>query len=167
MAGEMKSASAVRGATQAAIVAATAVAFSIVGVPTAQAEQFVRTESGRVRCEVEPNRIGCQDLQGFSQAPVDPPLRCPPPPGTYLRCGVSNGVHWDIASVTSGGVFGWQEGNLATGGSASPANDVVLTYGQTYNLQGWTINPSEDGTRFTNNATSHGMFVSINNVYSF
>ena len=69
--------------------------------------------------------------------------------------------------MTSGGAFRWQEGNLATGGSASPGNDVVLNYGQSYNLQGWTINPSEDGTRFTNNATGRGMFVSVDNVYSF
>jgi hypothetical protein len=73
-------------------------------------------------------------------------------------------VHWDIASVTSDGTFAWQEGNLALGGSA---NDVILNYSQTYNLQGWTINPREDGTRFTNNATGHGMFVSVDNVYSF
>ena len=97
---------------------------------------------------------------------MDPPINCPPPPGTYLRCSVQT-VHWDIASVTSGGAFAWQEGNLATGGSASPQNDVILNYGQSYNLQGWTINPGEDGTRFTNDGTGHGMFVSIENVYSF
>jgi len=47
------------------------------------------------------------------------------------------------------------------------ANDVVLNYGQLYHLQGWTINPGEDGTRFTNDGTGRGMFVSIDNVYSF
>lgn len=29
------------------------------------------------------------------------------------------------------------------------------------------IVPSSDGTRFTSDATGHGMFVSIENVYSF
>ena len=47
------------------------------------------------------------------------------------------------------------------------ANDVVLNYGQTFHLNGWTIIPSEDGTRFTNDGTGHGMVVSINNVSSF
>jgi hypothetical protein len=47
------------------------------------------------------------------------------------------------------------------------ANDEVLNYGQTYHLQGWTIVAGEDGTRFTNDGTGHGMFVSIDNVSSF
>ena len=37
--------------------------------------------------------------------------------------------------------------------------DVVLAYGKTYN--GWTILPTSDGTRFANDRTGHGMFVSI------
>jgi hypothetical protein len=59
------------------------------------------------------------------------------------------------------------EENLATAGSADPQNDVILNYGQTYDVQGWTILPSSDGTRFTNDGSGHGMFVSIENVYSF
>ena len=43
--------------------------------------------------------------------------------------------------------------------------DVVLAYGKTYN--GWTILPPSDGTRFANDRTGHGMFVSIENVYAF
>ena len=42
-----------------------------------------------------------------------------------------------------------------------------MQYGQTYNIRGWTVAASEVGTRFTNNATGHGMFVSIENVYPF
>jgi hypothetical protein len=58
-------------------------------------------------------------------------------------------------------------GNLATGGSASPQNDVILNHGQTYDVQGWTILANNDGTRFTNDGTGHGMFVSVKNVSSF
>jgi hypothetical protein len=47
------------------------------------------------------------------------------------------------------------------------ANDVVLNYGRTYHIAGWTILPSGDGTRFTNDNTSHGMSVSIENVQRF
>ena len=43
----------------------------------------------------------------------------------------------------------------------------MLNYGQNYNINGWTILPNSDGTRFTNDGTGHGMFVSIENVYSF
>ena len=49
----------------------------------------------------------------------------------------------------------------------SADNDLVLNYGQTYHNRGWTIVPSSDGTRFTNDGTGHGMFVSVENVYSF
>jgi hypothetical protein len=58
----------------------------------------------------------------------------------------------------------WAQGNIAAG---SGVNYLTLNYGQTHHLEGWTINPSEDGTRFTNDATGHGMFVSIDDVYSF
>jgi len=47
------------------------------------------------------------------------------------------------------------------------AQDTVLQYGQTYHINGWTVLPSSDGTTFTNDATGHGMFVSIDNVNSF
>ncbi len=47
------------------------------------------------------------------------------------------------------------------------ASDIVLNYGQTYHINGWTILPSFDGTRFTNDRTGHGMFVSVDNVSSF
>jgi hypothetical protein len=147
------------------LVAAVVAALSTIGIPAAHAEQYVRTESGKVRCDVQSDRVGCQYLPGFPQAPVDPPMNCPPPPGTYLRC--VSGVHWDIANVTSGGAFSWMEGNLATGGSADPQNDVILNYGQSYDVQGWTILPGSDGTRLTNDGTGHGMFVSLENVAPF
>jgi hypothetical protein len=57
------------------------------------------------------------------------------------------------------------DGNIGEGGT--PQNDLVLNYGQTYHYVGWKILPSSDGTRFTNDGTGHGMFVSIENVSSF
>ena len=51
--------------------------------------------------------------------------------------------------------------------TGTPQNDLVLTYGQTFHISGWMVLPSSDGTTFTNDATGHGMFVSIDNVYSF
>ena len=93
-------------------------------------------------------------LPGYAQAPV-----------IGRRAG--SGIHWNIAVVTSAGAFKWDNANIP-GTPEVMANDVVLNYGQTYHLNGWTILPTEDGTRFTSNdGTSHGMFVSIANVSPF
>ena len=43
----------------------------------------------------------------------------------------------------------------------------MLNYGQNYNINGWTIWPTGDGTCFTNDRTGHGMFISVENVSSF
>jgi hypothetical protein len=118
-------------------------------IPSAYADsELVRTESGKVRCDIQADKVGCQYLPGFPLAPI---------------CD-TGGYHCDIAQVKSSGGFSWIDGNIP---GAHPENDVVLNYGQTYHLQGWTINPGEDGTRFTNDSTGHGMFVSVENVSSF
>jgi hypothetical protein len=56
-------------------------------------------------------------------------------------------------------------GPKATSGGTYIDQDVVLAYGKTYN--GRTILPTSDGTRFANDRTGHGRFVSIENVYAF
>lgn len=121
--------------------------------------QYVRTESGKVRCWVTANNQGhgggpavvCEasgpDTVGFLQAPMN-----------------DYGSHWHNAVVDGSGNFHWQDANI---GGAHLENDLVLNYGQTYHISGWTILPSSDSTRFTNDATGHGMFVSIENVNSF
>ena len=43
---------------------------------------------------------------------------------------------------------------------------VSLDY-RTYTAQGWTIDAGESGTRFTNDATGHGMFVAVEKVDVF
>jgi len=144
------------------LVAAVIAAGGLVGVPAAQASQYVRTESGRLRCIVGPDKVACEasgpGSTGFPQAPMSlPESQCRNPcPG---------GVHFDLAEVTTSGAFNWKDGNI--GGGGTPQNDMVLTYGQNYDVQGWTILPSSDGTRFTNDGTGHGMFVSVENVASF
>ena len=65
--------------------------------------------------------------------------------------------------VTTGdGTFHWEEGNLNVGEPIT-----AMAYGQIYHHGNWTIYPDETGIRFVNNRTGHGMFVSIENVYSF
>jgi hypothetical protein len=43
---------------------------------------------------------------------------------------------------------------------------VTIDY-LTYQAQGWRIKADIEGTRFTNDRTGHGMFVSIDNVETF
>jgi hypothetical protein len=148
------------------IFAGVAAAVMAAAIPLASADSHttVRTQSGNTRCALSSSEVICQYGPGFPQAPVEPPSNCPPPPGTALHC--TSGLHWDQAVVTAGGTFNWNNANIP----ATPqviANDVVLNYGQTFHIQGWTIAPSEDGTRFTNDGTGHGMFVSIDNVSRF
>lgn len=92
--------------------------------------------------------VACEHGPGFPQAPVGP-----------------SGLHLDLAVAHASGAFNWDDGNI--GGGGEPQNDLVLNYGQTYHIQGWTILPGSDGTRFTNDGTGHGMFVSIENVSPF
>jgi hypothetical protein len=125
--------------------------------------QYVRTESGRLRCIIHTDSVACEasgpGSTGFPQAPVALPesqCRNSPCPG---------GIHFDQAEVTTSGAFKWNDGNI--GGGGTPQNDLVLNYGQAHHLLGWTINPGENGTRITNDGTGHGMFVSIENVEHF
>jgi hypothetical protein len=76
------------------------------------------------------------------------------------------GFHDNLAVVRGTGAFNWDDGNIP-GNAQAEAQDILLNYGQTYHINGWTVLPNSDGTRFTNDATGHGMFVSVENVYSF
>jgi hypothetical protein len=132
--------------------------------PTAGADpgtsEYVRTQSGKVRCLVMTNNVGhgggpaviCEasgpENTGFLQAPT-----------------TDYGSHWHNAVVDSAGNFNWADANI--GGGGQPEDDVVLTYGRTLRVAGWIITPSSDGTTFTDDATGHGMFVSIEDVRAF
>jgi DNA-binding transcriptional LysR family regulator len=126
------------------------VALAAVTAPAALADpsdfQYVRTESGAVRCVISADHAACErgGVEGFPDAP----------PGQVVG-------HQNIAGLDADGTFRWTEGNI---GGGSENQDVVLTYGNTYRFKGWTILPSFDGTRLTNDGSGHGMFVSIDGV---
>ncbi len=113
---------------------------------TAAADNFL-TQSERVLCAVTPDSsisVAGEDAvvcQGdFDQAP-----------------------EIGAGAVTNGeGTLRWQVGNL---GIYSPTTS--MEYGHTYHRGNWTIYHDDTGTRFTNDRTEHGMFVSIENVYAF
>jgi hypothetical protein len=101
---------------------------------------FIETKSGKTRCQLSTAEVGCEAL--FTTSPV------------------MNGMHANGVRVTADGEVSWLVGNLGD----IPA--VALDY-RTYSAVGWTIQASEDGTRFTNDRTGHGMIVAIEGVQAF
>jgi hypothetical protein len=114
---------------------------------------------------VGPDKVVCEasgpGSTGFLQAPITmPESQC-----RYSPC--PGGIHSDLAAVAASGTFNWNDGNIGGVGPNWDQTDTTLGYGQTFHSQGWTIQPGSDGTRFTNDGTGHGMFVSVENVSSF
>ena len=101
---------------------------------------FIETKSGLTRCQINANSVGCE--AAFTNSPMQ------------------DGEHANGVNINANGSVQWVLGNLG----AIPA--VTIDY-QTYDAQGWTINATAEGTRFTNNNTRHGMFVSIQKVDTF
>ena len=101
---------------------------------------FIETKSGVTRCQINKDTVGCE--APFTNSPLQ------------------DGEHANGVSITSTGSVQWVLGNLG----AIPT--VTIDY-KTYAAQGWTISATADGTRFTNDHTGHGMFVSVDKVNTF
>lgn len=133
------------------IVSTMAVASAIGGAPFASADwsdfQYVSTVSGVVRCVISSVHVSCEHSGGFPGAPSTE----------------SGGGKMNIARVESDGSFGWGLANMGSGQD----NVVTLQYDTPYQFKGWSVAPSSEGTRFTNDATGHGMFVSKDVVDPF
>ena len=108
--------------------------------PNAQGYVYVATKSGKTRCEISRDAVGCESE--FTNSPI-------------MDGEHANGVH-----VSADGTVRWILGNLGD----IPA--VTLDY-RTYEAQGWTIDASSGGTKFSNDHTGHGIFVSVDRVESF
>src|SRR5947209_4209277 len=80
-------------------------------------------QSGQVRCLVMANdqghgggpAVACEHGPGFPQAPAS-----------------RSGTHLDLAVIHASGAFNWDDGDV--GGGGTPQNDLVLNYGQSYNI---------------------------------
>ena len=121
--------------------------------PQASDSQYVLPPSGRYRCLVNSGALHEADVA------------CEPSwingqPGRFAQ-----GPVGAVVAVNDQGVLSWHPG--ANIGVGSPSDRTSLQYGNTYEINVWTVVSGVDGTRFTNNATGHGMFVSIENVYPF
>ena len=101
---------------------------------------FIETKSGKTRCQLSTSEVGCEAQ--FTNSPV------------------LNGVPANGVRCTADGEVSWLVGNLGD----IPA--VTIDY-RTYSAVGWTIDAREDGTRFTNDRTGHGMVVAIEGVQAF
>jgi hypothetical protein len=101
---------------------------------------FIETKSGQTRCQIAADSVGCEAQ--FTDSPMQDGER-------------ANGVH-----ITASGDVQWVLGNLGD------IPTVTIDY-RTYAAEGWTIAATESGTRFSNNNTGHGMFVSIEKVDTF
>jgi hypothetical protein len=101
---------------------------------------FVQTKSGKTRCQISSREVDCESE--FTNSPV-------------VDGAPANGV-----SVNTGGQIHWVLGNLGD----IPA--VTLDY-RRYRALGWTIDAGGDGTRFTNDASGHGMVVAVQSVQTF
>jgi len=121
-------------------VSPTAPAGAIPLPPDTNGYVFIETKSGVTRCQINKETVGCE--APFTNSPLQ------------------DGEHANGVSINTGGKVQWVLGNLG----AIPT--VTIDY-KTYLAQGWTIVANADGTRFTNQATKHGMFVSVDKVNTF
>lgn len=101
---------------------------------------YVTTKSGKTRCQLNRQTVGCESE--FENSPV-------------VDGAPANGVR-----ITSDGSVEWILGNLGN----IPV--VTLDY-RTYQAAGWTIIADSEGTRFTNDDTGRGMFVAVEGVETF
>ena len=102
-----------------------------------------------VICEVEVDNAVCEGV--FPEAPVDPCFtpKCP------------EVLHMDQAVVDADGAFTWRDANIGDPETAGPGW-FVLGAGQTYQVNGWTVQQNDDAnTTFTNDATAHGMALQV------
>lgn len=101
---------------------------------------YIETKSGQTRCQINAQTVGCES--DFTNPPV-------------VNGEPANGVE-----VTAGGSVRWIVGNLGD------IPTTPLDYA-TYHAVGWTIDASSSGTRFTNDGSGHGMFISTESVQIF
>jgi hypothetical protein len=101
---------------------------------------FIQTKSGKTRCQLDESEVGCESA--FENAP-------------QIEGEPANGVR-----LSADGHVSWVLGNLGD----IPA--VTLDY-RTYSAMGWSIDATEDGTRFTNDQTGRGMVIGVQGVQGF
>jgi len=108
--------------------------------PNSNGYVYIETKSGKTRCQIASAAVGCES--DFANAPI-------------VGGAPAHGVE-----VSAGGSNRWVQGNLG----AMPTTTIGYAV---YSAVGWTIEADSSGTRFTNDTTGHGMFVSTDSVEFF
>ncbi|OBC04453.1 hypothetical protein A5784_12825 [Mycobacterium sp. 852013-50091_SCH5140682] len=103
----------------------------------------VRTVSGRTVCAMTAGDVQCNVHFTRQLGPSD------------------NGMPASGVGVTSRGAWQWLYGD------PGDPDYVTMTYGTVYRAIGWTITPTSEGTTFMNDATGHGMTVSVDGFSAF
>jgi hypothetical protein len=133
------------------------VAFPQLPQAAADPGQIVQIQNGTVQCVVSADDVTrgggpwvvCQraDLAGFGRAPYS---------------AEKYSVQLNLAAQRSTAEFYFTKGSIAGPGEGTP-----LSSGQTYHINGWTIQPEDQHTRFTNDVTDHGMLVNAEEARTF
>jgi hypothetical protein len=108
--------------------------------PNDQGYVYIETKSGKTRCQISRTAVGCE--------------------AQFVNSPMQDGTHANGVNITADGAVRWRVGNLGD----IPV--VTLDY-QNYRAQGWFIDATTDGTKFVNQRTGHGMFVSVEQVDTF
>lgn len=101
---------------------------------------YIRTESGRTLCGIQGDAVNC------TVQFVNPPL-------------TESGDVANSVTLDQNGKFSYLAADL---GMTDPLHTV--RYDQTYIANGWAVEAFDDGTRFTNNRTDEGFWVSVTDV---
>jgi hypothetical protein len=112
--------------------------------PTTGQDAKVKIQTPAMLCE-----IGSDD----ADPGIGPNVICQ---GSFVQAPAED----DQAFVTASGHFSYRSANIGIGDNHAPFDTLIP--GRTYHIQGWTVVAGNDGIRFTNDGTKHGMFVSSN-----
>jgi hypothetical protein len=126
----------------AAVFGVAAAVMSVGIAPSASAQpgtynpeaQFFRT-TGNVRCVVSAEKVACERVGGFPNAPANQP----------------------VASVDADGNFSWAEGGIGP----TVGQEIAMADGQVYRSHNWSLLLTVQGTRLSNDTNYHGMNISI------
>lgn len=101
---------------------------------------YIRSESGRTMCGVQGDAVNC------TVQFVNPPV-------------TASGDVANSVTLNQDGSFTYLAADL---GMIDPLHTVF--YDQTYIANGWVVEAFSDGTRFTNNRTNEGFWISVDDV---
>lgn len=101
---------------------------------------YISTESGRTLCGVEGDRVNC------TVQFVNPPA-------------AATGDIANSATLNENGTFTYLAADLGVVDAPH-----LIRYDQAYITNGWVVEAFSDGTRFTNNRSNEGFWVSVDGV---